>query len=125
MEKNDFMEWLDEILKYGVSHAKEALQSNGDRIWSSCSLEYDKLSKKIGSDEELLEAFSLIMNEILLLQMHTFLVAMDGGEWISEKYRFDIVDKENASIMNEEIALHEEFIDYLWKKYDSDPFRRL
>lgn len=122
---NDFMKYLDEILKYCVSDAKKALQSDRERVWSSCSLEYDKLGKKIGNDEELLEAFSLIINEILLLQMHTFLVAMDGGEWISEKYRFDIVDKEDASIINEEIALHEEFFDYLWKERDGDPFRQL
>ena len=52
--------------------------------------------------------------------MHSFLVAMDGGEWISEQYRFDIVDKRNATVINEDKALHEEFIDYL-RKFSSRP----
>ena len=57
--------------------------------------------------------------------MHSFLVAMDGGEWISEQYRFDIVDKRNATVINEDKALHEEFIDYLWEVRNGDPYRQL
>ena len=49
------------------------------------------LEEKKLNDEDLQAAFSLIINEILLQQIHTLLVAMDGGEWISEKYRFDLV----------------------------------
>lgn len=122
---DDFMKYLDEIIKYYVSHAREAIQNDKERVWTSCSSEYAKLAKQLGNDEEMVKAFSLIINEILLLQMHTFFVAMDGGEWISEKYRFDIINKENSSIINKETALHEEFFDYLWKKYDGDPFRHL
>lgn len=122
---NDFMKYLDEILKYCISDAKKALLSDRERMWSSCASEYNKLSKKIGNDEELVEAFSLIINEVLLLQMHSFLVAMDGGEWISEQYRFDIVDKRNAAVINEDKALHEEFIDYLWEVRNGDPYRQL
>ena len=80
------MKYLDEIIKYYVSHAREAIQNDRDRVWSSCSLEYDKLGKKLGNNEELLVS---------------------------------------SSIINKETALHEEFFDYLWKKYDGDPFRHL
>lgn len=44
---DDFMKYLDEIIKYCVSHAKKAIQNDRDRVWSSCLLEYDKLSEKI------------------------------------------------------------------------------
>ena len=121
----DFMKYLDEILQYCVSNAQKALQNDKERVWTSCASEYAKLAKQIGDDEETVKAFSLIINEILLLQMHTLLVAMDGGEWISEKYRFDIVDKEDESIINENKALHEEFFDYLWEKRNGDPFVKL
>ena len=94
-------------------------------MWTFCASEYDKLGKKIGNDEELVEAFSLIINEILLSQMHSFLVAMDGGEWISEQYRFDIVDKENGTVINEDKELHDEFFDYLWEVRNGDPYRNL
>lgn len=122
---DELMKYLDEILKECISVSKKSIQSNIERFWSDCPSEYDKLSKLIGNDEELLEAFLLIINELLLLQMHSFLVAMDGGAWISEKYRFDIVNKEDESIINEEIALHEEYFDYLGEKRSGDPFRIL
>lgn len=122
---NDFLKYLDENLKYCLSFSQKALKNEGG-VFSSCPLEYEKLRKVIGDDEELVEAFLLIINEILLQQMHALLVAMDGGAWISEKYRFDIVDKEDESnIINEEVALHEEFFDYLWEERDGDPFRLL
>ena len=76
---DDFMKYLDEIIKYYVSHAREAIQNDKERVWTSCSSEYAKLAKQLGNDEEMVKAFSLIINEILLLQMHTFFVAMDGG----------------------------------------------
>lgn len=69
--------------------------------------------------------FGRRMGRRRLLQMHSFLVAMDGGEWISEQYRFDIVDKRNATVINEDKALHEEFIDYLWEVRNGDPYRQL
>ena len=122
---NDFMKYLDELLKYCISEAKKRLLSDKERMWTFCASEYDKLGKKIGNDEELVEAFSLIINEILLEQMHSFLVAMDGGEWISEQYRFDIVDKENGTVINEDKELHDEFFDYLWEVRNGDPYRNL
>lgn len=122
---SSMQEYLDEILQYCVANASKALQNDKERVWTSCSSEYDKLAKQLGNDEEMVKAFSLIINEILLLQMHTFFVAMDGGEWISEKYRFDIVDKGDESIINENTALHEEFFDYLWEKRNGDPFEKL
>lgn len=122
---NDFMKYLDEILSYCISTSRKTLESDKERIWNACALEYEKLSKVIGDNEELLESFSLIINDILLTWIHTFLVAMDGGAWISEKYRFDIVDKENGTVINEEKALHEEFFDYLWEKRSGDPLRKL
>lgn len=122
---NDFMKYLDELLKHCISEAKKRLLSDKERMWTFCASEYDKLGKKIGNDEELVEAFSLIINEILLSQMHSFLVAMDGGEWISEQYRFDIVDKENGTVINEDKELHDEFFDYLWEVRNGDPYRNL
>lgn len=122
---NDFMKYLDELLKHCISEAKKRLLSDKERMWTFCASEYDKLGKKIGNDEELVEAFSLIINEILLEQMHSFLVAMDGGEWISEQYRFDIVDKENGTVINEDKELHDEFFDYLWEVRNGDPYRNL
>lgn len=122
---NDFMKYLDELLKHCISEAKKRLLSDKERMWTFCASEYDKLGKKIGNDEELVEAFSLIINEILLSQMHSFLVAMDGGEWISEQYRFDIVDKENGTVINEDKELHDEVFDYLWEVRNGDPYRIL
>lgn len=122
---DDFMKYLDEILRDGVSDAKNALLNERERIWSSCALEYAELAKQIGDKDELVKAFSLIINELLLVQMNTLLLAVDGGEWISEKYRMDIVDKESATAINENVALHEEFMGYLWEERDGDPYRNL
>ena len=93
---------IDEIIKYYVSHAKKAIQNDRERGWSSCSSEYDRLDDQIGHNEDLLESFSLIVSFISADAY--FLVAMDGGKLISEKYRFDIVDKENDSVINNEVG---------------------
>lgn len=71
---SSMQEYLDEILQYCVANASKALQNDKERVWTSCSSEYAKLAKQLGNDEEMVKAFSLIINEILLLQMHTFLL---------------------------------------------------
>ena len=98
-------------MRWKISYNPSSMQEYLDEILQYCVA---NASKALQNDKE-----------ILLLQMHTFFVAMDGGEWISEKYRFDIVDKGDESIINENTALHEEFFDYLWEKRNGDPFEKL
>lgn len=120
---NNLFKYMDEMIKENVNISRLALENNMDRFWTECAEEYKILSKEINQDE-LLDAFSLIINEMLLVQMHSFLVAMDGGAWVSEKYRFDIVDKESNEVLNETISLHDMFFDYLWDSRGQDPFRK-
>ncbi len=121
---NEFYEYLEETLKEGVLSSQKALKNNSERFWTVCNDEYEKLGEVLNNDD-LTKAFKMIVNEILLQQMHSLLVAMDGGAWISEKYSFEIVDKNNGTIVNENIALHDMFLDYLWDKNDGDPFRTM
>ncbi len=121
---NEFYEYLEETLKESVLSSQNALKNNSERFWSVCKEEYKMVGEVLDNDE-LAKAFQMIINEILLQQMHSLLVAMDGGAWISEKYSFEIVDKNNGTIVNENIALHDMFFDYLWDKNDGDPFRTI
>ena len=117
---NDLYKYLDELRGYYLQLAHKAIEDEGERFWTYCKDEYETLRVKM--DNDMLKSFDLIINELLLHQLHDFLVAMDGGEWISEKFQFDIINKENGNVENEAISLHDQFIDYLWNKRDGDPF---
>ena len=112
----EIMKWLDEIYEY---HYNMAL-NKGDRfVYSSLELKKIlKVLKEAGLESE----YSKVINELLLQFIHTILVAVDGGEWISEDYQFDIINKNTNEIINSKCALHEEFFDYLWDKLGKDPF---
>ena len=117
---DDLYKYLDELRGYYLELAHKSIENKGERFWTYCKDEYGML--KDNMNDEMLKSFDLIINELLLHQIHDFLVAMDGGEWISEKFQFDIVNKETGKVENENLSLHDQFIDYLWSKRDGDPF---
>ena len=112
----DIMRYLDEIKEYHFDMAN----NKGDQlVYSSSEL---KNILKLLRENGLENAYSKVINELLLQFLHTILVAVDGGEWISEEFRFDIIKRSTNEIMNEKVALHEAFFDYLWEKNGKDPF---
>ena len=90
------------------------MDSKIERFWSESKEEYGILQEAL-NDREKKRAFEIVINELLIQQLHALLVAMDGGEWISEKYDFQIIEKDTTKCINADVALHEKFIDYLWE----------
>lgn len=123
---------MEEIYEYLGGEVNESLDEFASAIkhgrgafGSMCPDEYRKICKLIDTEESK-EALILIVNELLLQQIHSILVAVDGGAWISEKYKIDIIDKEKNSVINEDIwSSHDMFIDYMWEQRGGDPYRNI
>ncbi|MGG4438634.1 histidine kinase [Priestia megaterium] len=103
---------LKNIKSYWVNTAVENLSPNADLIASNCEEEYQFLAKKLSSVEELL-AFQKTQNEIIEGVIHSILVMIDGGDDLADRLSLDLIDGETKESLQNDIALHEEFIGYL------------
>lgn len=103
---------LKNIKDYWTNTAVEHLSPNADLIASNCEEEYQFLANKISSDKELL-AFRKIQNELIEGVIHSILVMVDGGDDLANKFLLDLIDRETKESLQDDIALHEEFIGYL------------
>ena len=120
---DDIMKWLDDERTFWTDLSCKALQSEISRMEVQCQKQYKILGDAVGNSEELLWAFRAIVNELMISQIHNILVAFDGGAWISEKYIFDIIEKETGETINGDVVdMHERFIGHLWDVEDGDPF---
>ncbi|WP_440970756.1 histidine kinase [Peribacillus frigoritolerans] len=113
MEKKQLLlQNLKNIKDYWTKTAVDSLNPNSDLIWSENEDEYKILKTKLLSQEEL-NAYRKVQNEIIQGAIHSFLVMIDGGDELADKYLIDIVDRETRESLQKETALHEEFISYL------------
>lgn len=103
---------LKNIKDYWTHTAVEHLSPDADLIASNCEEEYQLLANKITSDEELL-AFRKIQNELIEGVIHSILVMVDGGDDQADKLLVDLIDRKTKESLQDDIALHEEFIGFL------------
>lgn len=103
---------LKNIKDYWTNTAVEQLSPNADLVASNCEEEYRLLANKISSDKELL-AFRKIQNELIEGVIHSILVMVDGGDDLADKFLLDLIDRETKESLQDDIALHEEFIGYV------------
>ncbi|MGJ7913800.1 histidine kinase [Neobacillus sp. LXY-1] len=103
---------LKNIKDYWVDTAIKNLEPDADLIASDCENEYKLIANKLTSKTELL-AFRKVQNEIIEGVIHSLCVMIDGGDELADNLLIDIIDRETNQSLQENIALHEEFIGYL------------
>ena len=92
--------------------AVDGLNPITDLSWSENEDEYKILQTRITSQEEI-NAFHNIQNDIIQGVIHSILVMIDGGNELADHFLVDLVDRDTKESLQEDIALHEEFIGYL------------
>lgn len=103
---------LKSIKDYWVNISEEGLQENADLIWSDFAGEYKLIGKKLDS-EEAKEAYKKVIDEVIKGTIHSILVMIDGGDELADKFKIDLVSKQDSQSLREGGALHEEFFGYL------------
>lgn len=113
MNKQELLfERLKEIKDYWVDTSIESLNEDADLVWSDYEEEYNLLRSRLTSKEEK-EVFRKIVDELIKGVIHSFLVTIDGGDNLSEKYNLDLIDNNTKKSLKGNTALHEEFYNYL------------
>ncbi|ANC78532.1 histidine kinase [Fictibacillus phosphorivorans] len=103
---------LKNLKDYWVKTSVDSLNPNTDLIWSDNENEYKILQSKIKTQEELV-AFAKIQDELIKGVIHSILVMIDGGDELADNYLLDLVDRKTKESLLHDIALHEEFYNYL------------
>jgi hypothetical protein len=104
---------LKEMKDWWVDASVKGLIEDDTLRWSNCEKEY-LLLKTLISTEEGKQAYSRIINELMVGLIHSILVIFDGGDEVTDEFSIDIINADTKQSLLEEIALHEGFIDYLF-----------
>lgn len=86
--------------------------------WSELKEEYETLRNGIQNEDEI-EAFKKIMLNTVTGVLHSVLVMIDGGTALAAKFNIDLVVVETGESLREDVALHEEFMGYLFNADDN------
>ena len=116
-EQKILFERLREIKDYWVKTSLESLDEDADLIWSEHEAEYKILQANILEKEEKI-AYSKVIDEVIKGTMHSILVMLDGGDELTDKFNIDIINVDTKQSLKEDIALHEEFFEYLLEVED-------
>ncbi|USB33370.1 histidine kinase [Paenibacillus sp. YPG26] len=111
-QQNLLFQNLSNIKNYWVSESTSSLLPEADLIWCNNPEQVQSLSEVLNNDE-LLNAFKDYQKEIIQGVIHSILVMFDGGDALAEKLRIELINAETKEILNENIALHEDFIEFL------------
>ena len=113
MEKRELVfENLKSIKDHWVNTATASLEPNADLIWSNVEDDIRELQKVVSTDQQK-DAFKKVLNDIIMGVLHSTLVMIDGGDALADKMKLDLIDSETRASLNENVALHEEFFNYL------------
>ncbi|GFN32159.1 histidine kinase [Paenibacillus xylaniclasticus] len=113
MERQKILfEHLKAIKDYWTSQATNSLNPITDLIWTENESEMRLLQEKLSSTQDQ-EAFRKVQDEVIRGVIHSILVMLDGGDALADKIKLNLVDENSKESLNEDIALHEEFVSYL------------
>lgn len=119
-EKQTFLlQNLKQIKDYWTNTSVDSLNPSSDLIWSKNEEEYKLLQTKINTPDEL-SAYRKTQNEIIEGVIHSILVMIDGGDDLADKFLLDLLDRDTKESLQDNIALHEEFIGYLLDNEDDE-----
>lgn len=112
-EQEVLLKRFKETRDYWLETALKSLEDDSDLSWSNCEQEYHQL-KRLISNEETMECYSKVVDELMVGLIHSLLVMFDGGDELTDEFNIDIINADTKASLLENIALHERFFEYLF-----------